>query len=243
MKKIIISVALLLNGCAVNEKTKNLEQVSEEKEPTVLNDVSKVDWDIKYTSGKELLDLINAGKVKPGYIFKSYTDVELDMQPTTDGTNVRMNPFKYSGISYELISGKLGQNYLAFDMPGRKQRDDGKYVGVNAFGVQKQVDKVSVVSYVNAVQYNKRDDSPYGIKVDNCIIPSYDVKDDASNIKMEYIASLFTDAYISDNARMQPTINFTVDAKIQEYFFESRIISARLINLKNNKVYDCLVVF
>lgn len=243
MKKIIISSVLLLSGCAADDKTTFLEPVSEVKKEAVLNNVKNVDWDMKYTSGKELLYLINAGKAKPGYVFKSYSDVELDMQPITDGNNVRINPFKYSGIRYELKAGKLGQSYLTFSMPGRKQNNNGVYIGHNAFGVKREVDKVSVMEYINAVRYHKNDSSLYGIKVDNCIIPSYDVKDHGDDIKIEYVASLFSDYYIGDKSSMEPTINFTVNAKIQTYYFESRIISARLINLKNKKIYDCSVIF
>ena len=37
-------------------------------------------------------------------------------------------------------------------------------------------------------------------------------------------------------------MDFTIDAKIQKYFFESKVISARVVNIKTKKIYNCSVV-
>lgn len=242
MKKIIVASMVFLSGCASDVKVKHVEPVDDVKKEFVSGEGSNVDWDVEYTSGSELLKLIDSGEVKPGYIFKSYVSVEMDLIPIVDGSNVRMNALAYGGIEYELIAGKLGQDYLVFDMPGRVQKNNGSYVGSNSFGVRKKIDKVSVVEYMNAVKVNNKSDSPYGIKIERCIIPSYDVKDDGSNLKIEYIAKLLTNSYLSDKGRMGPTMDFTIDAKIQKYFFESKVISARVVNIKTKKIYNCSVV-
>ena len=85
MKKIIVASMVFLSGCASDVKVKHVEPVDDVKKEFVSGEGSNVDWDVEYTSGSELLKLIDSGEVKPGYIFKSYVSVEMDLIPIVDG--------------------------------------------------------------------------------------------------------------------------------------------------------------